>query len=778
MTTQNDTFSGEADNTSLVSHTPDSGGSWTVHPSTSSYVTYVMAAGYIRSQYGNETFHYHSATPASADYTVQATCHAASGTYVGGPCGRIDTSVDTRYGVYYDGGPALWILYKYVSGTYTQIDSYSGDAPTTARNVELIMSGTSLTVKIDGVTRISNTDSSITAAGKAGVMVLATTEEIQDWSFTDMSISGVSPTTFAENENPLTISGSGFNATQGTGTVYISPFNTLAGSVHEVDVSSAVSSWSDTSIALNLNSLSAAIKTELDNLGPSANQLGTTYASASSQYLSRSSALTGAADGNLITFAFQIKKTSTGSNQFVFDMEDGGSGSCLVEFDGSGHLFVFVTTSGGSYTFYGLSSDTFADTSDYYSIIISGSGVAGALEAYVNDVQVNWSSHTVNNNSGVLTGSSMSIGAAAGGGTYLNASIRRFWYNDEYLDLTSSTNRRKFFDANNNPTDWGSDGSTPTGSQPLIYMEDGGFADYTNLGSGGAFTKNNSPASYNWFQSRYVIVLTSTPNEDGSSALTMTAASAGTTIDATSVSMTLTGHAATISTNVKAASASMTLATHAATISSNLNANVAALTLTPYTATVTLPATINVAVSALTLTTYQATISAGVNTNINAGVHALTLATQVANVNAANNISGNIDSLILTAYGATVVLSNTVNAGVSALTLTAYPVTIGRNIAASIVNNTLTTYAALVGVGVEIAVGTSGFALAAYQATLTHPVDLNAGYGALTLSPYSCTVSYRSLIWGEEAGLSSGWSEEANTSKAYSSESPASGSWT
>jgi hypothetical protein len=66
------------------------------------------------------------------------------------------------------------------------------------------------------------------------------------------------------------------------------------------------------------------------------------------------------------------------------------------------------------------------------------------------------------------------------------------WFNTEYIDFSQEANRLKFFDAFNNPVDLGADGSTPTGSQPLIYMNEG-FHLGTNLGSGGNFTPQNTP---------------------------------------------------------------------------------------------------------------------------------------------------------------------------------------------------------------------------------------------------------------------------------------------
>jgi len=53
--------------------------------------------------------------------------------------------------------------------------------------------------------------------------------------------------------------------------------------------------------------------------------------------------------------------------------------------------------------------------------------------------------------------------------------------------LTVEANRRKVIDSSNKPEDLGSDGSTPTGNQPIAYFSGEGTPFKTNLGTGGAF---------------------------------------------------------------------------------------------------------------------------------------------------------------------------------------------------------------------------------------------------------------------------------------------------
>lgn len=75
---------------------------------------------------------------------------------------------------------------------------------------------------------------------------------------------------FDYNENSLDINGTGFEASQGTGTVYISDANTLAGSANEVEIDTAINSWSDILVNLDLTLLSAGQAASLETLGPGA----------------------------------------------------------------------------------------------------------------------------------------------------------------------------------------------------------------------------------------------------------------------------------------------------------------------------------------------------------------------------------------------------------------------------------------------------------------------------------------------------------------------------
>src|SRR5262245_1479038 len=112
---------------------------------------------------------YNSASPASADYTVEADFYTGffydwhgqqAASYL--VC-RYDPSDGSGYYFGYDSDTGEWSISGGAVGD-SEADYFVWD---TVKHVEAICDGSSLTLKVDGVTMASATDSSITGAGKA-----------------------------------------------------------------------------------------------------------------------------------------------------------------------------------------------------------------------------------------------------------------------------------------------------------------------------------------------------------------------------------------------------------------------------------------------------------------------------------------------------------------------------------------------------------------------------------------------------------------------------------
>jgi hypothetical protein len=118
--------------------------------------------------------YYNDASPAGADYTVQAdviVVNNASAAYPG-VVGRMATGADTYYRLFYDQPGGQWVLDKQVAGANTSLDTAAQSlSNSTTYEIRLEMIGTAIKGYVDDVEVLSATDSSIAAAGKAGLLL-------------------------------------------------------------------------------------------------------------------------------------------------------------------------------------------------------------------------------------------------------------------------------------------------------------------------------------------------------------------------------------------------------------------------------------------------------------------------------------------------------------------------------------------------------------------------------------------------------------------------------
>ena len=166
----NDTFT-DTNGVAVTAHTPETGGSWVAQtgytPSPNSLINnnrlYAASATGV---YRN------TATPPSADYYVE--CVLDFFTTVSadnnGVTGRASDVANTFYFARWSQTAGGFQLFKCVAGTNTQLGStYTNAFTSGSRTVRLTMTGTTIAMSIDGTERVSVTDSSIAAAGFAGI---------------------------------------------------------------------------------------------------------------------------------------------------------------------------------------------------------------------------------------------------------------------------------------------------------------------------------------------------------------------------------------------------------------------------------------------------------------------------------------------------------------------------------------------------------------------------------------------------------------------------------
>lgn len=103
-------------------------------------------------------------------------------------------------------------------------------------------------------------------------------------------------------------------------------------------------------------------------------------------------------------------------------------------------------------------------------------GQSGTLSASPTNVAIDW------------TLTDFSIGATITGAEVYSGDLADVWAEDAYVgDLNTPANLAKFIQSNGFPADLGLDGSTPTGSSPLMFFSGATNAWHTNKGTGGGF---------------------------------------------------------------------------------------------------------------------------------------------------------------------------------------------------------------------------------------------------------------------------------------------------
>lgn len=141
---------------------------WEAHPSKTG--SFLVQSNRAYASAGSPML-YHTGTPISADYTVETTIRCVTNSAKTGIVGRLDTTAETCYEIFYRLSDTRWRLARKIDGTIFEIGSFTQVlTPGNDYTVALEMVGTTINVYIDGTLRIGVTDTGITAKGKAGIV--------------------------------------------------------------------------------------------------------------------------------------------------------------------------------------------------------------------------------------------------------------------------------------------------------------------------------------------------------------------------------------------------------------------------------------------------------------------------------------------------------------------------------------------------------------------------------------------------------------------------------
>ncbi len=196
-------------------------------------------------------------------------------------------------------------------------------------------------------------------------------------------------------------------------------------------------------------------------------------------YLNRGAGLTGIADGKTGTVSFWYRPTTVSGSQWILTSTNDN----LYLRQSSAHFELTLRNSTGTYIFTITSSNDLV-VGELVHVFVSWDLGNAKGNIYINGVDKE-NSLTITNDDIDYTVSNWQIGNRVLLSDISEFEIGQLWFNTEYVEPTTDIN--EFYD--DGPVSLGSDGSTPTGNQPILFLNNSLATWENNLGTGGNFTE-------------------------------------------------------------------------------------------------------------------------------------------------------------------------------------------------------------------------------------------------------------------------------------------------
>lgn len=211
-----------------------------------------------------------------------------------------------------------------------------------------------------------------------------------------------------------------------------------------------------------------------------------------SDYLSRSSDLTGNADGKTLTFSCWVflGPLVSGTSQRVMYATDSSDNGIAINISDTG-VVGLEAGSGGSWSMQASTTSLPIGLNAWTHILISFDLTNSSNRyIYINDVAASVTWNLYGNSNIDFTRSTHYIGAWGNGTRKINDNMAHFYLDYTYRDLSTESNRRLFIDANGGSTS----ASSLAALNPIMYLPmTTAYAVGKNAGTGGDFTANGSP---------------------------------------------------------------------------------------------------------------------------------------------------------------------------------------------------------------------------------------------------------------------------------------------
>lgn len=210
-------------------------------------------------------------------------------------------------------------------------------------------------------------------------------------------------------------------------------------------------------------------------------------------HLSATAATLGVSDANQVTGSFWFRLNATGVDM-NFQHHTSAS-RFAVSYEGSCNCITIGGKNAGATSILFVVGPTVADSNWHHLLYSFDLTQPSATHAhfYLDGVNAAPTINTFTSGPLDLDNSGVAVGGFITGGSY-NGDLAAFWFDTSYIDFANESNRRKFISADGLPVYLGADGSLPTGSAPVIFL-DGALAGWhANKGAGGGFTLNGTLA--------------------------------------------------------------------------------------------------------------------------------------------------------------------------------------------------------------------------------------------------------------------------------------------
>jgi len=205
-----------------------------------------------------------------------------------------------------------------------------------------------------------------------------------------------------------------------------------------------------------------------------------------SDFMERGGLLTGQADGKLGTISFWVRiDGGDGSQDRVFNTTNDRFSARILS---ANTIRVTSKSTGDSTVMRVTSGATYLASSAWIHVLASWDMNTPEAYLFINDADDEGVS-TENDDTIDYTDVDNAVGADVGGNGKWVGCISELYINQaEFIDITVEANRRRFIDAAGKPVSLGSDGSLPTGTAPIMYLNGDSTNFQTNQGTGGNFT--------------------------------------------------------------------------------------------------------------------------------------------------------------------------------------------------------------------------------------------------------------------------------------------------